>query len=337
MLVDLDQDQPRTYVARGNPRLELILTLGGGILFLVIIAFMLVALFNAPATSASGRQPGFIGGLCVIPIMLISRGLFAMRNITRVILDNNGLALESAISFKVIPWTQIARIQKKERGSFMGESHETLILLDANGKELAQIRDTIDRFIDLTQQIEIRSTTTTGAPRIESEDQIPVDMKKARRRAKWVSSLFALITLGAAAGIVVSFGEMIQERKFSRESVPGEAKILKQYMVRVTPYLEFEFTDPAGQTHQKSVMVDMEEWEKLTHARTVPVVYVRSDPSLFRLAKGESPARYPYFWIFSLILTLLGALFTVFTFRGYDVKNKGGAFQITRWGRPLDE
>jgi len=336
MLVDVDQNQPRTYIARGNPKLELIATLGGGIVFLVAIAFMLVALFNAPATGNSGRQPGFIGGLCVIPIMLISRGLFAMRNITKVILDQNGLALESPLSFKVIPWNQIARIQKKERGSFMGDSHQTLILLDPNGKELAQIRDTIDRFIDLTQQIEIRSTTS-GAPRIESEDEMPVDMKKARRRAKWVSSLFALITLGMAAGTVVSFREMIQERKFSRESVPGEARILKLYMVRVTPYLEFEFTDPAGQTHQKSVMVDMEEWEKLTHARTVPVVYVRSEPSLFRLAKGESPARYPYFWIFSLILALLGTCFTVFTFRGYDVKNKGGAFQITRWGRPLDD
>ena len=34
MLVDLDQDQPRTYIARGNPKVELIATLGGGIIFL---------------------------------------------------------------------------------------------------------------------------------------------------------------------------------------------------------------------------------------------------------------------------------------------------------------
>jgi len=129
MLVDLDQEQPRTYVARGNPQLELILTLGGGVLFLVIIVFLLVALFSSPANGPTSRQPGFIGGFSVIPIMLIARGLFAMRNITRVTLDKNGVALESPISFKSIPWTQIDRIQKKERGSFMGESHETLILL----------------------------------------------------------------------------------------------------------------------------------------------------------------------------------------------------------------
>src|ERR1041384_1795050 len=157
MLVDLDQDQPRTYVARGNPKLELIATLGGGFIFLLAIIFLIIALFAGPHTAPSSRQPGIIGGLSVIPIMLISRGLFAMRNITRVTLDKTGLALESALSFKLIPWNQIERIDKKNRGSFLGESHETLILIGANGKELAQIRDTIDRFLDLIQQIESRS------------------------------------------------------------------------------------------------------------------------------------------------------------------------------------
>src|SRR3954470_14326984 len=118
MLVDLDQDQPRTYVARGNPRLELIATLGGGLVFLAAIVFMTIALFNAPASSNLSRQPGIIGGVSVIPIMLISRGLFAMRNIIRVILDKTGIAVESPISFKIIPWTQIERIQKMDRSSF---------------------------------------------------------------------------------------------------------------------------------------------------------------------------------------------------------------------------
>ena len=117
MLVDLDQDQPRTYVARGNPKLELILTLGGGIFFLLLVVFMTIMLFNTPATGSSSRQPGIIGGLCVIPIMLIARGLFVMRNVTRVTLDQNGLALESPMSFKTINWPRIAKIQKKNRSS----------------------------------------------------------------------------------------------------------------------------------------------------------------------------------------------------------------------------
>src|SRR5258705_2056518 len=102
MLVDLDQETPRTYVARGNPTLELILTLGGGILFLVAIAFMLVVLFLAPSTSASSRQPGIIGGLSVVPIVLIGRAIFKMRDFKRVTLDRAGITLESTLTFRAI-------------------------------------------------------------------------------------------------------------------------------------------------------------------------------------------------------------------------------------------
>lgn len=156
MLVDIDQDTPRIYVAKGNPTMELILTLGGGIVFLVVFAFMVLLLFLTPDTSSFSLQPGIIGGMSVVPIMLISRGIFAMRNITRVTLDRNGIALESAVSFKVIAWDQIQRIEKKNRSAFMGQKHETLILLAGDGKELAAVRNTIDGFADLIQQIELR-------------------------------------------------------------------------------------------------------------------------------------------------------------------------------------
>jgi hypothetical protein len=337
MLVDLDQEQPRTYVARGNPKLELILTLGGGTLFLIIIVFMLVALFSSPATGPTSRQPGFIGGFSVIPIMLIARGLFAMRNITRVTLDKNGVALESPISFKSIPWSRIDRIQKKERGSFMGESHETLILLGADGKELAQIRDTLDRFPDLIQQLEIRSAAARGKSVIETPDDTPVDTKKARRRAKILGSFFALFALAMIAGTAASLNELFHERKFATESVTTGARILKHYMVRQTPYVEFEFTDAAGQAHRRAAMMDMHPWEQLERSKTLPVEYLRSDPSWNRLVLGEDRVSFTSFWPLGLIGTLLFGAGAFFTFFGYDLKTKGGAFQVTRWGQSLDE
>jgi len=337
MLIDLDQHQPRTYVARGNPKLELILTFGGGILSAIFIIIMIIALFNAPTTGNFSRQPGFIGGFSVIPIMLIARGLFTTRNIIRLTLDQNGIALESPISFKTIPWTQIARIQKKDRSSFMGESHETLILFNADGKELAQIRDTLDRFPDLIQQLEIRSAAGRSAPIIEADEDVAAETKKARRRAKIVGSLFALLTLAMIGGTVVGFVELSHERKFARESVPAKATILKHYMIRQTPYVEVEFTDPTGKTHKHVTMMEMGPWEELPHSQTVPIQYVRSDPSLFRLIKGEDHPGFPYFWLVGLIASLVFATGTVFSFLGYDIKSKGGVVQIIRWGQELDD
>ncbi len=334
MLIDLDQDQPRTYVARGNPKLELIATLGGGIVFLIAIAFMTVALFASPKSSST--QPGIIGGLSVFPIMLISRGLFAMRNITRVIIDKNGIAMESPISFKTISWTQIARIQKKDRSSFMGDSHQTLVLLDAKGKELAQIRDTIDRFLDLTQQTEMRSTTTAGAPPIESEEDL-VDVKKARRRAKFVGSLLALLTLFMIAGTVVGLWLLTRERQFARESLPATGTILGHYMNGQTHYVEVEFTDPAGHTHRTLRAMELGPWEELAVAKRAPIVYMRSNPAHFRLAKGEEDLHSSYLWLIFLGASVLFGAGAFFTLLGYDLKTRGGAFQITRWGRALDD
>jgi hypothetical protein len=336
MLVDLDQEQPRTYVARGNPKLELILTLGGGIIFLLVVFGLFVA-FLAADTESNSRQPGIIGGLMVVPIMLIARGLFAMRNITRVTLDKNAIALESPVSFKTIPWTQIERIAKKDRGSFIGESHETLILLDANGKELGQIRDTLDRFPDLIQQLESRAAAARGAPVTETPEDVAAEVKKARRRGKILGAFFTIFTLGMIAGTVFSLNELIHEKKYATEAVRTDATILRRWMNRATPYVEFEFTDPAGKTHRREVMMEMRPWEDLARSKTVAVEYLQSDPSWNRLVLGEHIVSFSSFWIFGLGGTLLFGALGVFCFLGYDLKTTGGSFQVTRWGQALDD
>jgi hypothetical protein len=337
MLVDLDQEQPRTYVARGNPKLELIATLGGGFVFLVVIVFMLVSLFSFPATGPNSRQPGMIGGLSVIPIMLIARGLFAMRNITRVTLDKNAVALESPVSFKTIPWAQIARIQKKDRSSFMGESHEALILLDANGKELAQIRDTLDRFLDLVQQLEYRAAVAHGAPVTETPENVAAEVKKARGHAKIRGSVFTLFAVGSIAVTAISLNEFIHEKRFATEAATADAQILRRYMNRQTPYVEFEFTDSRGQAHRREAMMQMWAWDLLAGSKTVRVEYLNSDPSWNRLVHGEDEVSFSAFWIGGLIGILVFGTVSTFAFLGYDLKTNGGTFQITRWGKPLDD
>ena len=90
-------------------------------------------------------------------------------------------------------------------------------------------------------------------------------------------------------------------------------------------------------SHNRVTMMEMGPWEELTRSKTVAIEYVRSDPSLFRLTKGEDPVGFSYFWLIGLIASLLFGAGTVFTFLGYDLKTKGGVFQVTRWGVPLDD
>jgi len=333
MLVDLDQDTPRTYVAKGNPTLELIVTLGGGILFLLLLAFMILVLFLSPATSSTSTQPGLIGGLSVIPIMLISRGIFMLRNVRHITLDRSGLTLESPLSFKQIPWNQIQRIAKKTRSNFMGQSHETLILHGPDGKEVGEIRDTIDGFAELIQQIEYRLAAASGT-RVVAEEEAPLEPKKARRRGILMGSFFTVFALGMIALTVVSLNDLIHEKKYATESVATQATIVRRYMLKVTPYIEFEFTDSAGQTHRREVMMQKEAWEQLANSKTVPIEYLRSDPSWNRAA-GEDRVTFDSFLPMGIIGFLLFGAGAVFSFMGFDLNNKGGKFQLTRWGQPF--
>jgi hypothetical protein len=223
---------------------------------------------------------------------------------------------------------------KKNRNSFMGQSHETLSVFGANGKELAQIRDTIDRFPELVQQIEYRLATVRGAP-VATEEEPPLDMKKARRRGMLMGGFFTLFALGMIAGTAASLNEMLHEKKYATEAVTTDARILKHYSVRQTHYIEFEFIDPAGQTHRREPMVEMGPWEQLAHSKTVPVQYLRSDPSWNRLAVGEDRVTFDSFWMIGIVGILMFGTGAVFSFLGFDLNNKGGKFQFTRWGRPL--
>jgi len=265
--------------------------------------------------------------------MLISRGIFVLRNVRRITLDRNGLTLESPVSFKPIPWNQIQRIAKKNRSNFMGQSHETLILHGPDGKEVGEIRDTIDGFAELIQQIEYRLAAASGT-RIVAEEEAPPEPKKARRRGILVGSFFTFFALGMILVTVVSLNERMHEKKYPTEGVTANATIIRRYMLKVTPYVEFEFTDSAGQSHRREAMMQPQPWDLLADAKTIPVEYLRSDPSWNRVA-GEERVTFESFWPMGIIGFLMFGTGAVFSFMGFDLNNKGGKFQLTRWGRPL--
>jgi hypothetical protein len=159
----------------------------------------------------------------------------------------------------------------------------------------------------------------------------------ARRKAVLFGLLLALASLGMMTGTVFSLIEFSHERKFATDSATGEANILEHFMIEQTPWLEVEFTDPAGRTHHRTTMMETGPWEQLAKAKTVPIKFVRSNPSLFRLASGELHVDFSKFWIIGAIGSLIFAAATVFALLGYGFGTEPEFIQITRWGRPLND
>jgi len=52
---------------------------------------------------------------------------------------------------------------------------------------------------------------------------------------------------------------------------------------------------------------------------------------------GEVKLGFTPFWVIGLVVTLFLAALAVVCFLGYDLKTRAGAFQVTRWGQPLDD
>src|SRR5882762_7015748 len=163
------QDDRRIYQTRGNAKLQCLLMLGGGILGLLVVIVLFISQLNR-SQRAVDFQPGIIGGLTVIPIMLITRGVFLLSGVYRVILDKDGISLQAPLSSRTIPWTKIEHIGQKERSLIMGENQDVLELLGSSGKKLAEIRDNVDQFPELVEQITDRSAAARGAPTLAAEE-----------------------------------------------------------------------------------------------------------------------------------------------------------------------
>src|SRR5687768_10338865 len=185
------QDDRRVYEARGNPKLQTILMLGGGVVFLLPAFFLFIVLLGKEETKPNSFQPGLIGGMMVVPIMAIARGLFLLRSTHRVIIDEKGISLEGPTFFKAVAWNEIERIAKKERSSGF-ENHDAVILFGAGGKQLAEIRDTVDRFGELVEQITDRSTTARGTPTFNAAEDEAAQSKSERRKLRVLGILFGL-------------------------------------------------------------------------------------------------------------------------------------------------
>jgi hypothetical protein len=127
----------------------------------------------------------------------------------------------------------------------------------------------------------------------------------------------------------------MHSRRYASEGVRVEAKIVRRWMVRVTPRIEYSFRDAHGREFSREVMMDQRIWESLEGRRTVPLEYLASDPSWNRLISGEEreTSLSGGFLYLSGAMTLVFAAMFVFVALGFDLKSEGGVTTLTRQGR----
>jgi hypothetical protein len=335
-----DGTQTRVFVRQQKVGLQALGFIAGGVAILLMSVFIFVVSLNAPVRPGRDMMPGILGGISVLWIGMLARGVFLLRQTVRVVLDPAGVHLERVLSrWRSIGWGEIRRIDRDKHSTLFGDSYELIRLIGASGKPLAEVSETIENYQYLANEIAMRSAAASGQPTYDATENERRRGAKERRKRRWLAVLAGIITLGMGAGFVAGMNEHVHTRRYASEGVRVDAKIVRRWMLRVTPRIEYSFRDTQGREFSREAMMDQRAWDRLERQRTVPVEYLASDPSWNRLISGEereSGLGGGFVFLSGGMTVVFGAMF-VFVALGFDLKSENGVTTLTRRGRVVKQ
>src|SRR5262245_2088739 len=93
-----------------------------GVAFLGLLGFVFVKQVNTPARPGrdDSTMPGMIGGASVLGIGMIAAGFYFLRFARRVVLDPQGVHVETLFSRRSVPWTDVGRIERDKVSAVLG-------------------------------------------------------------------------------------------------------------------------------------------------------------------------------------------------------------------------
>jgi hypothetical protein len=335
----------QSFDTKVNVGRRAVIALAAGGIALATSAYLLIVAVSIPRTPEQKFEPGLNAWfmaqitLSLFGILAIATGIACFRMTRRVVLDQAGLTIHTFFSRRTVSWTDITQVARERRSmTFTSRPFEVLELLDRHGQRRAVIADTLADFETLAEAVVNKSSVTAGQPTYDSDRNESRTIEKSRRQIRWAAWGFACFAIAMAGGLVAGINEEMHVRRFPTEGVTVDATVVRTWMVRQIPHVEFSFTDAAGRTFTRDAMMySGPDWEKARSSKTVPVMYLPSSPNWNRMERGEDIG--PQFGGEFLFLTaggvLMFGLLALVSFRGYDLKLEDGVMTLMRHGRVL--
>jgi hypothetical protein len=277
----------------------------------------------------------------ILGSFLVLRGLFLLRMTRRAVLDSEGVHVYGIWSQKSVAWCDIDAIDRgKGEGLGFGPSTRTIEILDVANRRRALVTDSVERFEELAQALIAGSSAATGRTTFVPEQTEERRIDKETRKIRWTAWVFVFFTLAMAAGFVGGLYEDSHLHRFATEGAKVEAKVLRTWMINVTPHIEYEFQDANGNTVSREAMLfPGEQWDRAQANPTITIEYLPTEPQWNRIVNGEDSG--PQFGGKFLYVTGFGILMfgtlAVVTLLGYDLKAEQGVNQLVRHGRVIKE
>ena len=332
----------RIFVANKSVRGQIAGTWAVGMALLAVCIFLTIAAALTPYTTDNTFRPGLSGGFiaqlitAILGVFAILRGIFLLRTTRRLVLNADGARIDSWISKRFVRWDAVARIRRTKRPvPYTDKTIQAIELLAANQQRLAVITDTLEDFATLADELMALPAAAESSAIAETEKAQAI--AKERRRLRKIAFGFLFFAVGMAAALVAGINEEWHTRQLAKNGVHVEATVVRAWMVRVTPWVEFSFHDATGRTFSRqATMYEGPEWEKLKTAKTVDVFYLPSSPDWNHINGEDQEAQFggSFLFLTSGGLLMFGTLF-VTTLLGYNLKRENGVAYLTRNGEVI--
>lgn len=308
------------------------LMLLGGVVMLGagVLGFLLVIFHQVDQVT----QQLLCGGPMAAAVALLAGGWVLTRGPRRVTIEKEELVIEQGSRPLRLLWSKVGWATIK-----LGTSHQrSLVIYDSSGRKVASLSEAFEDFDLLVAAV--KSRVADQNPTLVEN----IQMRKARKSALLMGG-FAILML-AGAGWLVHTARQDQEaaRLLQSDAIEGVAQIDRLFVAPngINTRVEYTVTNEAGGS--RNTEITPAYFAELTEAdaKTVPVIYVPSDPSISRLQRGEiieggfmNSPKGQYMLsglVAAMCLVFLGAAALQWKGLDLDLDSKTGKFSIKKFG-----
>jgi hypothetical protein len=216
----------------------------------------------------------------LLGIGLLTAGWTLIRTPRRVGVGPDGLSIESKQGFRHVRWDEVGCATT---GTGPMSHRRLLNVTDLNGKSIVKLDESFDRFDEMVAMI-------AGRVEAKGDDTAACILRKKGHRNAILTGLIGLLLLGAAVGVAwMTHQDLRAARLLAEKGEPGEAQIVRRFVAPngVTKRVEYRVVGPSGTSGTRNTEVTPQYWDRLEGVRSIPVIYVRQEPDISRLAQGE--------------------------------------------------
>lgn len=297
----------------------------GAVVMVVLAVFCFIAMIFSPSSNVG--MTGGITPLLIFAVMLYSMARNEDKSPRDITVGPYGLKVTLKKGSVTYPWTDLgwAKIAKNS-WSFRKE----LDIFDKQGKQLLKVDDTIQYF-DYFVQIVNYNISLQGDG---SADRIRGTKSKRNGIGILVAGTFFLAI--SCACIWFAHDSQAKEEQLRTQGVKGQAQIVKLFVAPngVNHIVTYSIKSQNGKVGEHDAQVSQSLWRVLGMKKTVPVIYVPSDPDNTQLAYGErkvddfDPMTMYVMSIFMIGLSIFFLIAGAVSCKGLDVSFDSATFKI---------